>query len=70
VIERLSREGIRGLLHFWGGCHEPAQYERAVSSLGNKLLGFYLDDGSSDEDLQGADEFMASASPDDWEVVA
>ena len=36
VIERLSREGIRGLLHFWGGCHEPAQYRARCEQPGEQ----------------------------------
>jgi hypothetical protein len=70
VIRRLGRDGVRGLLHFWGGCDEPGQYERAASRLGRTLLGFYLDDGSSDDDLAVVSEFMQSASPGDWECVA
>ena len=70
VIERLSREGVRGLVHFWGGCHDDAQYRRATDRLGFNLLGFYLDDGSSDADLRGISQFMESAAPGNWEVVA
>ena len=70
VIQRLGSDGVRGLLHFWGGCDDPAQYERASSRLGRNLLGFYLDDGSSDDDLAAMSEFMQSASPGDWECVA
>lgn len=69
VAQRLNRDQVRGLLHFWGGCHEPAQYQRAFGQLGSSLLGFYLDDGSSDADLQEAAEFMKSALPNNWEVV-
>ena len=61
---------MRGLLHFWGGCHTQEQYARAYTRLGQNLLGFYLDDGSSDEELAGASEFMQSANPGDWENVA
>jgi hypothetical protein len=70
AIQRLSREGVRALLHFWGGCHEEAQYRRASDRLGRALLGFYLDDGSSDDDLAIVSEFMQSAIPGDWENVA
>jgi hypothetical protein len=70
VIERLARQGVRGLLHFWGGCHDAGQYRRAHGRLGRNLLGFYLDDGSSDDELQGVSEFMESSSPGDWEVFA
>jgi hypothetical protein len=70
VVQRLSLSGVRGLLHFWGGCHAAEQYERAYSRLGRNLLGFYLDDGSSDEELAGVSEFMQSANPGDWENVA
>jgi hypothetical protein len=70
VVQRLDRDGVRGLLHFWGGCHDPEQYERARTRLGRSLFGFYLDDGSSDEELRAASEFMQSAIPGDWECVA
>jgi hypothetical protein len=70
VIQRLAREDVRGLLHFWGGCHDDEQYSRASSRLGRNLLGFYLDDGASDTDLAGVSEFMESALPGDWEDVA
>ena len=70
VIGRLGRDGVRGILHFWGGCHEPEQYGRAVARLGRNLLGFYLDDGSSDAELQGVSEYMQAAIPGDWECVA
>lgn len=45
VIARLASRGVRGLVHFWGGCHEAAQYRRVSDRLGGNLLGFYLDDG-------------------------
>ena len=61
---------MRGLLHFWGGCHDEEQYQRASTRLGHALLGFYLDDGSSDEELAAASEYMQSANPGDWECVA
>ena len=70
VVQRLSRDSVRGLLHFWGGCHSSEQYQRAYSRLSQNLLGFYLDDGSSDEELAGASEFMQAANPGDWENVA
>jgi hypothetical protein len=70
VIQRLGRDGVRGLLHFWGGCHDAEQYERATTRLGKNLLGFYLDDGSSDDDLALVSEFMQSALPGNWECVA
>lgn len=70
VIDRLGSEHVRALVHFWGGCHEREQYERAHRQLGGSLLGFYLDDGSSDQELQRATEFMRSVAPDDFEVVA
>ena len=71
VIERLSREGIRGLLHFWGGCHEPAQYERAVDSLGQQAARLL-----PRRRLLGRRASRESTSswprplPSDWEVVA
>jgi len=69
-IQRLASEGVRGLLHFWGGCHDAEQYGRASARLGRNLLGFYLDDGSSDTELQSVSEFMQSAIPGNWECVA
>jgi hypothetical protein len=38
--------------------------------LGRNLLGFYLDDGASDADLQEVSQFMQSSNPGDWECVA
>lgn len=70
VIERLARDGVRGLVHFWGGCHGEEQYRRVATRLGGNLLGFYLDDGSSDADLIEVDQFMEQVRPGDWEVVA
>ncbi len=70
ALARLARGGVRGILHFWGGCHDAEQYARAYSKLGRNLLGFYLDDGSSDEELQKVSEYMQSAIPGDWECVA
>jgi hypothetical protein len=69
-IQALASDGVRALLHFWGGCHDPEQYQRAYSRLGKNLLGFYLDDGSSDDELQQASEYMQATIPGDWEVVA
>jgi hypothetical protein len=66
----MAREGVRGVLHFWGGCHDDEQYSRASTRLGGNLLGFYLDDGSSDRELMGVSEFMEKAEPGDWENVA
>ncbi|MBK5257894.1 MAG: hypothetical protein JJE39_17860 [Vicinamibacteria bacterium] len=70
VISRLSKDRVRALVHFWGGCHRSDQYQRVQSKLGRNLLGFYMDDGSSDEELQGADDFMRSVAPGDFENVA
>ncbi len=70
VINRLADEHVRALVHFWGGCHNPQQYARVRSQLGGSLLGFYLDDGSSDQELQGVNEFMKSVSPGDFENIA
>lgn len=70
VIERLSREHVRALVHSWGGCHQPEQYARVHSQLGGSLLGFYLDDGSSDRKLQRVNDFMRSVAPGDYENIA
>ena len=70
VIERMARVGVRGVLHFWGGCHDDEQYRRAGTRLGGNLLGFYLDDGSSDRELMGVSEFMEQAEPGNWENYA
>lgn len=70
VIQRLSRDGVKALVHFWGGCHATDQYQRVQSRLGRSLLGFYFDDGSSDQELQRAGEFMRSVAPGAWENIA
>jgi hypothetical protein len=70
VIERMARVGVRGVLHFWGGCHDDEQYRRASTRLGANLLGFYLDDGSSDRELMDVSEFMEQTEPGDWENYA
>lgn len=70
VIVQLATSGVRGLVHFWGGCHDEVQYGRVASRLGRNLLGFYLDDGSSDAELSRVSQFMESVSPGDWEVFA
>src|SRR6188768_791162 len=67
VANRLASEHVRALLHSWGGCHTGEQYARAHSSLGGSLLGFYLDDGSSDAELQGVNDYMRSVSIGDFE---
>ena len=70
VIERLAREHVRALVHVWGGCHAPDQYERLQSRLGGSLLGFYLDDGTSDQELQRVNDYMRSVSPGEFENIA
>jgi hypothetical protein len=70
VVDRLAQEHVRALVHFWGGCHEREQYERVHAQLGGSLLGFYLDDGSSDEELQRVNDYMRSVSPGAFENVA
>lgn len=70
VIQRLSRDRVRALVHFWGGCHGEEQYRRVQTRLGRSLLGFYLDDGSSDADLQEVADFMRAAAPGTWENIA
>ncbi len=70
IIRRMSQDRVRALVHFWGGCHSEEQYARVRAQLGPALLGFYLDDGSSDDDLRGVDEFMSDQQPGNWETVA
>jgi hypothetical protein len=70
VIQRLSRDRVRGLVHFWGGCHAREQYQRVQARLGRNLLGFYLDDGSSDEELASVANFMREVAPGNWETIA
>lgn len=70
VIQRLSRDRVRALVHFWGGCHAEEQYRRVQTRLGRNLLGFYLDDGSTDADLQEVADFMSGAATGSWENVA
>ncbi len=69
-LQLLESGGARAMLHFWGGCHDTEQYQRAYDRLGHDLLGFYLDDGSSDGELAQVSEFMQSAIPGDWECIA
>ncbi len=69
-LQLLAQHGVRGLLHEWGGCDSSEQYQRAYDRLGPRLLGFYLDDGSSDAELQRLSEFLQQALPDDWTCVA
>jgi hypothetical protein len=70
VVARLSREHVRALVHFWGGCHEPSQYARVHSQLGASLLGFYVDDRASDQEFQSVNDFMRSVAPGDFENIA
>ena len=70
TIARLEQERVRALVHFWGGCHEPEQYARIRSQLGGTLLGFYLDDGSSDAELKRVNDYMRSVAPGDFENIA
>ncbi|MBX7187347.1 MAG: hypothetical protein K1Y01_19545 [Vicinamibacteria bacterium] len=70
VIQRLARDRVRGLVHYWGGCHSVDQYRRVQTRLGRNLLGFYLDDGSSDETLSSIAGFMKETAPGNWETIA
>jgi hypothetical protein len=70
VIQKMATDHVRALLHFWGGCHTQEQYERAETKLGRTLLGFYLDDGSDDDEVNGVNTFMREAAPGNWETVA
>lgn len=69
LIDRMKAQGVRAVLHFWGGCHQDEQYERAHRRLGKVLLGFYLDDGSSDAEASRASAFLARVAPGDSDVV-
>ena len=69
-VSLMARNGVRALLHEWGGCSSTEQYQRAYDSLGQNLLGFYLDDGSSDAELRQVTEFMQGVRPNDWACVA
>src|SRR5262245_37610807 len=70
LVQQLRSRNVRALLHAWGGCHEREQYQRAYGSLGRSLFGFYLDDGASDTELEGATQSMQSLIPNNWENVA
>jgi hypothetical protein len=70
ALATLRSNQVRAQLHFWGGCHTTEQYQRAYGLLGNTLLGFYLDDGSSDTELEGAAGFMGAVLPGNSEVTA
>ncbi len=63
LIQQLKTDNVRALLHFWGGCHNAEQYQRAYGKLGSTLLGFYLDDGSSDTEAQDVVDYMQSVAP-------
>lgn len=69
AIARLRRAGARAMLHFWGGCHEEEHYRRAADALGETLLGFYLDDGSSDAEAARALAFVRRLPAGDGEVT-
>ncbi len=69
VIARLRSTDTRALLHFWGGCHDDVQYQRAYDRLGQTLLGFYLDDGSSDAEARQVSSYLKTVLPGDSEVV-
>jgi len=68
VIKKLKDNNIRALLHFWGGCHNKEQYQRAYDKIGKSLLGFYLDDGSTDTEARQAIDFMQSVMPGNSDV--
>ena len=70
LIQQIQSQDVRALLHVWGGCHAPEQYERAYGTLGQNLLGFYLDDGVGDAELQSVTLSMQQLIPGDWENVA
>jgi len=70
TMQRLSRDRVRALVHFWGGCHADDQFRRVQARLGRSFLGFYLDDGSTDADLEEAAAFMRLVAPGAWENVA
>jgi hypothetical protein len=70
LIQQIQTQGVRALLHVWGGCHAPPQYQRAHDTLGNNLLGFYLDDGVDDSELQSVTTSMQSLIPGDWDIIA
>ena len=70
VIQRLARDKVRGLVHYWGGCYGADQYQRVQGRLGRNLLGFYLDDGSSDKTLESVASFMKGVAPGNWETIA
>jgi hypothetical protein len=69
VLARLRERNVRALLHVWGGCHDPLQYQRASDRLGPTLLGFYLDDGSSDAEARQVNSYLRKILPGDSEVV-
>jgi hypothetical protein len=69
LLTQLQSNGVRALLHFWGGCDEPADYDRVLGQLGNVLGGFYLDDNSTDEMGRLAVDWAQARLPKDAEVV-
>lgn len=70
LLQQLGRQDVRALLHYWGGCRAPEQYQRAATRMGSRLLGFYLDDGADDDDLTQVAQTMQSLVAGDWENVA
>jgi len=49
VIDILRANGLRAILHYWGGCRTVPEFNLALSTLGNDVFGgFYFDDGTSD----------------------
>jgi hypothetical protein len=66
---RLAADGLRALLHYWGGCYGDADYDHVYGQLGHTLAGFYMDDGSTDAQAQAAVDWVQSKMPGDSEIV-
>jgi hypothetical protein len=69
VIERMRAVNIRAILHFWGGCHTVEHYGRAYARLGDRLMGFYLDDNSDDAEGKQVIDYLQSVMPARSEAI-
>jgi hypothetical protein len=69
VIDRMRAVNIRAILHFWGGCHTVEHYGRAYARLGDRLMGFYLDDNSDDVEGKQVIDYLQSVMPARSEAI-
>jgi hypothetical protein len=67
--DRLRTSHIRALLHYWGGCYQAQDFERAYAELGDVLGGFYLDDGAYGSLAKAAIDWGEARMPGDFDLV-